>query len=581
MNTQSAIEVLRNAQQNRAVIEDFCPLAESIEWKLGRNYLRESGNVAFLRDAEPVPYGINNDGVLSVHAAELLFRSLVAKEKAGKLDGSIFVLELGIGVGLFARFFLDNFRQLCFEHNRDYYDRLCYVAADYSQKMLDDAGRHGIFSNHVGRYIFRVVDALCPIKSLANDLVVGELNGQKPFHAVFLNYLLDCLPAAVLKIGPETKQLYVRTCLDRGVDPLELGDLKVQEIVRLAENPIHKNSVELRRIFGLLVSEYEFHTLNSETIPNLDLARRYAHFAKEPLTIHNFGAIASLDQLLELTTDSGFILINDYGQAKPKHSSDFEHQRYSQSTFIGINFPLLEFYYGERPGTQWIQPTEDESTRIYARLLGRELPPETIDCFQELFGSSKLERVHQLTSIARNFVASNRFESAIMAYQEILEIQPFNWLMIKEVGQFLSFSLKDPSAGLEMARNALEINPACSPDLWNLAGDSLFELGRIEESRKAYMKALEINPNDLTAHFNLTYVHSRTKEYALALQSVASAFVLDKSGVFRERLLQTQAEILGQLARGYQQQRHRNTNRVSMSLGSSDAGRTETVRSKE
>ena len=46
----------------------------------------------------------------------------------------IFVLELGIGVGLFARFFLDAFRERCQKEGRDYYERLTYIAADRSER---------------------------------------------------------------------------------------------------------------------------------------------------------------------------------------------------------------------------------------------------------------------------------------------------------------------------------------------------------------------------------------------------------------------------------------------------------------
>src|SRR5262245_64369311 len=98
-------QVLADAQSGRDVVQDFVPLAESLEWELGQQYLRERGNKAFISDASPVPYVINNDGTLSRRAAELFFASLVEAEKAGTLDEDINVLELGIGVGLFARFF--------------------------------------------------------------------------------------------------------------------------------------------------------------------------------------------------------------------------------------------------------------------------------------------------------------------------------------------------------------------------------------------------------------------------------------------------------------------------------------------
>jgi hypothetical protein len=65
--------------------------------------LRQRGNKAFLSDASPVPFVVNNDGALSVNAAEVFFASLVAAGEQGELEDEIYVLELGIGVGLFAR----------------------------------------------------------------------------------------------------------------------------------------------------------------------------------------------------------------------------------------------------------------------------------------------------------------------------------------------------------------------------------------------------------------------------------------------------------------------------------------------
>ncbi len=49
-------EVLAKAQSGRTVIQDFCTLAESLEWQLGQDYLRDRGNKAFIGDASPVPY---------------------------------------------------------------------------------------------------------------------------------------------------------------------------------------------------------------------------------------------------------------------------------------------------------------------------------------------------------------------------------------------------------------------------------------------------------------------------------------------------------------------------------------------
>src|SRR5207244_4197167 len=134
------------------------------------------------------------------NAAEVFFTSLLEAEKAGTLENDIFVLELGIGVGLFARFFLDHLKALSIQHKKDFYNRICYVAADRSERMLLDVLRHGVLGNHVGRYVVRCADAMKPEEKLPYDVRLRKAKG-KPFRAVFLNYLLDCLPAAVLDMG--------------------------------------------------------------------------------------------------------------------------------------------------------------------------------------------------------------------------------------------------------------------------------------------------------------------------------------------------------------------------------------------
>ena len=52
-------------------------------------------------------------------------------------------------------------------------------------------------------------------------------------------------------------------------------------------------------------------------------------------------AIQSLEGLLGLLHEQGIVLINDYGQTEVTRTDDFEHQRFSQATSVGLNFPLL------------------------------------------------------------------------------------------------------------------------------------------------------------------------------------------------------------------------------------------------
>src|SRR5438128_2478624 len=73
-----AEEILAAAQGSRTVLQDVGPRADSLDWELGQRYLRQRSNKAFLADATPVPFVINNYGQLSRNAAEVFFASLQA-----------------------------------------------------------------------------------------------------------------------------------------------------------------------------------------------------------------------------------------------------------------------------------------------------------------------------------------------------------------------------------------------------------------------------------------------------------------------------------------------------------------------
>jgi hypothetical protein len=49
------------------------------------------------------------------------------------------------------------------------------------------------------------------------------------------------------------------------------------------------------------------------------------------------------------------------------------------------------------------------------------------------------------------------------------------------------------------------------------------------------------------ARYNLAWVYQRQRNYEAALRVIAEGLALDKTGEYRERLLQKQAEVLGGL----------------------------------
>ncbi|VTR91661.1 tetratricopeptide repeat protein : Uncharacterized protein OS=Delftia acidovorans CCUG 274B GN=HMPREF9701_05386 PE=4 SV=1: TPR_16 [Gemmata massiliana] len=579
----SIVHLFGTAQSDRIVLQDFTPLADSLEWELGARYFARRGSDAFFTERVPVPFVVNNNGLHSRHAAEVLFSALTFDETPVE---QIIVLELGIGLGLFARYFLDAFRDLCIARGADYYDRITYVAADYSERMLLDAVRRGTFQNHPGRYVLRVIDALDPQTAILCDpLLQGATD--RPLSAVFLNYVLDCLPTTVLCAGPELTvgapcstvyahgslhQLCVRTCLARGVDLREYTEYTCTDLVHLAgsANPAERES--LLDLFGLFASEYDYRPVRCEDLPYSALIAD-AVPNREGLMVHCYGAIASLEKILALLHARGIILVNDYpGLEGFESGAQFEHQRYGNGVFVGINFDLLKRYFTDwscAAGSEflgsvdWVEP-EQSGSQICSRLLGRNINSEVAATFRRCFdGSISLVQDRSAES-ARVFAEQGRFESAATAYRTALESAPWDWLMINEGANFLTFGLGAAQTGLELARAGLELNPCCSSDLWNSYGDALFALGLVARARSAYKRALDICADDVQARYNLAWVFLHFKEHGEALRVIGEALARDWRGTFRDRLLQKQAEIMADLSRRTQQETRTLLNRVSL-----------------
>src|SRR5262249_13839919 len=84
--------------------------------------------------------------------------------------------------------------------------------------------------------------------------------------------------------------------------------------------------------------------------------------------------------------DDGFILATDYGQTQVTRADEFEHQRFSLATFVGVNFPVLKEYFEEGRRCRWVEPNTQEES-IHTRLLSRKPAQGTVlkamECFSK------------------------------------------------------------------------------------------------------------------------------------------------------------------------------------------------------
>lgn len=191
---------------------------------------------------------------------------------------------------------------------------------------------------------------------------------------------------------------------------------------------------------------------------------------------------------------------------------------------------------------------------VHSRLLGRRVGHAARLAFQECFGEARRARLAAPAAEARRWAAAGRSELAASSYREAVARQPGNWALLGEVSNFLTFSLRDPRAGVGVARLALALNPSCSAELWNTLGDGLFEWGRTEEAKAAYLRAASLGESDVRSRYNLAWAHQRQKDYAAALAALAQGLALDRTGEYRERLLAKQQEVLAQQAARHRQE---------------------------
>ena len=542
---EAAARLLTDASADSICLQDFRPLAESLDWELGQAAWGRRGSRSFFADG--VPYGATNNGWLSRNAADLLFTALAETEARAPLPDVLQVLELGAGLGLFARGFLSAFRDLCRARGADYYERLRYLVTDRSERMVDDLRRSGVLDGHPGRWQARRLDALC-----IGDALDGH-DAAAPVFAAFANYVLDVLPATVLQIGDSgLRELCVATHLARGVDLAAHTDMPLEEILRRARSDSAAERATLADIQDLLVPSFRFLPTAADRVP-------YGAFVAglvEPgqYVLHNHGALQCLEGLVPRLHPQGFVLAADYGQADSVGSDrPWQPQRFGSSLAMGVNFPLLAAWCGRELGCECIGPATDHP-KLHCRLVGRGVGEGTAGRFRRLFNGEALAWEREPLARARACVQQGDSDGALRGFAEALRRQGASWALLDEIARFLTYSAADYARGLEMAALVLEINPVC-PGPWTTYGDALYHLGRLAEARSAYERALCLNPESPRALLSLSYVHSAQGDYAAALRAVADGLSCDHDSSCQERLLRRQAAVLDSLGRRRQRRR--------------------------
>ena len=528
------LDVLRHVELAPRLVEDYRPISECLEWRLSENHWQSTGAASFIKSE--VPYAITSSGVLSAQAARVLYANCLESPPRGR----ILVLETGGGSGMFARLFLEEFERLCSNSGRDFYSRLVYYVTDGSPESVEQWKRYGIFEGK---------PAVTGRAQGGDPLLVDTGSGEirlEGLRAVFANYFLDSMPAAVLReLEGVPEELHVRTHLAAKPENVRRNfNLTIEELRRMAA------VTEPKLLEFLDVFEFEAAFLPvSRAYPYMNEALTFGR--NWPCVVLNYDAMEYLERALAGVEDAGIVLINDYGMTQPSESAGVGSvQRFGQTTAMGINFPLLAHHFSSR-GVKITRPVQDEQLPLHPMLIASQGLPATEARFQETFSWEAVREMNRPAEAARKHVEGGRTEQAGRMYEQALRARPRDWTLMGEITEFLLRHVGDYEAGRKMAANALAMNPWYSVWLWNLLGDALFALNRFTEAHEIYLKAEALSPNDVRTAMNLGYTYWEIGSPVEAVQALARGLANDGSGQFRERLLDKQGQILAGLSQQF------------------------------
>jgi tetratricopeptide (TPR) repeat protein len=550
--TPSPGELMRRIPSGDITLEDFRPLPLNLEWRLSDAYWAAEGVTPFIIDA--VPYQVNNDGSASAAAAAVLFANCV---EAAPAHRTIRILEVGAGTALFARYLLDEFRELCRRHERDFYDRLSFHVTDRSARTVQHWSACGVFGDHAAQ-----------VTASVSDAAASALTDEGPLQAVFANYVLDSLPAAVLRrSGDGWQQLCARATI-RDENRFACGRGRTVEWMReAARSGRDEDLIELLPLLPVLDDDLAFLDMQGEGPPGWTDALTAADDA---VIVYNYGAERCVDTLLPRLDRAGFVLVRDYGNTADQPVRAIGAQRFGGATAVPVDFVRLERRLRAR-SIDVVVP--DHESLMHTRLLARDPIPHSKRIFAERFRTSPSAR-NEAVARARQLAEQGLFREALDAYRRLVDDAPRDWRVLGEAAHLAAARLHDPASGLALARIALALNPWYSPFLWNVQGDCLAALDCIDEAHDSYEQALRVHPGSVDTHVRLARSWLRMGDASRGLESVARGLACDANDVHRHELLECQQAAIDVLSRrrvALHETAHRRSARQALADGTKGA----------
>lgn len=526
------------------LIEPYTPVSRSLELRIGRAYWDRLGSAAFV--SGDVPHLGTTDGMLAARAAEVLHQSCLDASSRGELEDEVQVVELGAGLGLFARLFLNRLQECCHAAGTDFYERVRYFATDNSPKMLADLASAGTLERHGAHVQLGLMDAVHPGTVVdPGDGSAVQLGGLR---AWVHTYVLDALPFEYL-VQAESGwlQMHVMTLVDKVDELCGRTQLERAEVSALVADGLDAEAIEvLLPVQDLLSLEWAYLPVSLKDVPYGDYLPGVAEAvrAENPSFVRISWPVAALESVnasLGLLRADGFLLFADYGRESV--GTDFAtHQRYGGSRARGVNLPAIEYVLSQQNNdravpVRVVKAPGDERANLHSRLLLFGDAPAVEEVFLERFDNAAFESVAELREKARTAAREGSLEAAAAIYVQAIATAPENWLIRLEAADFETNLNSNPERGLELAEEVVAMNPTSHSLVLVALGDAQLALGQVAEALDSYKRATAIKQDDIRGWIGRAVCYAEMGRYYDACCQFGAAFGVDLADESRAKLL--------------------------------------------
>lgn len=134
--------------------------------------------------------------------------------------------------------------------------------------------------------------------------------------------------------------------------------------------------------------------------------------------------------------------------------------------------------------------------------------------FHVFLGAAFAQGGHKQVADGNKLFAEEKYDEANNKYRDALIESPESPIIQFNIGDalFKKHNYEEALKSYEKATSSDDLNLQAQ-GYYNL-GNTLYKMGKLPESILAYKKALELNPNDEDAKYNLEYVRAKLKDSA-------------------------------------------------------------------